>query len=57
MEKISVGQKKKKKSKKVTKSAIIANPQTGDSIISYIVTLTVSMSSLARISSYKRKEN
>lgn len=46
----------KKTPKKVKKSSIIANPQTGDNIISYIITLTLSMGSLAGVSSYRRKE-
>ncbi len=50
-------EKKQKKTKKVKKSTVIANPQTGDSIISYIVTLTISMGSLAGVSSYRRKED
>ena len=46
---------KEKKQKKVKKSSII-NPQTGDNIVSYIITLTLSIGSLAGVSSYRRKE-
>ena len=48
---------KSKKTRKVTKSAIIANPQTGDNVISYVVTLTASMGSLIGSTVYTtRKE-
>ncbi len=37
---------KEKKLKKITKSSVIVNPQTGDSIVKYIFTLTLSIGSL-----------
>ena len=46
----------KKTPKKVTKTSIIANPQTGDSIVKYIITLTISIGSLAGCSSYIRRK-
>ena len=48
---------KSKKTRKVTKSAIIANPQTGDSVMIYFVILTASLGSLIGSTVYTtRKE-
>ncbi len=51
-----INEKEPEKEKKVKKTSIIANPQTGDNIVSYVITLVLSLGSLAGVSSYRRKE-
>ena len=45
----------KKTQKKIKKSSIVTNPQTGDSIMTYVVTFTISLSALAGATT-RRKE-